>query len=254
MVTTLNRIDFTEVDALQDLERNGFFLYPALLDEHQLQRWLGRCKAAFESPDIGMLRSRGSLYGSRSLLRVMPEVVELAHERSIRSLMRAILGDGWGVVRGLFFDKPPERSWTLPWHRDRTIAVASLESYGACEGFSNPTTKAGIPHLVAPEWLLQRMLTLRIHLDEVTHENGPLVVQPGSHRCEQVDDELATNRDADMVPIHCRAGDVLVMRPLLAHTSQLSMPGTQRHRRIIHLELAPASVLPSPLIWHDFVA
>lgn len=254
MVATVNRIEFSAVDACRELESNGFFLYPRLLDEHQLQRWLGLCKAAFESDDIGTLRSRGSLYGSRSLLRVMPEVVELAHGCSIRSLITEILGEGWGVVRGLFFDKPPDRSWTLPWHRDRTIAVASHEAQAGLEGFSNPTVKAGIPHLVAPQWLLQRMLTLRVHLDEVTHENGPLVVLPGSQRCERADDELATHCDAEMIPIHCGAGNVLVMRPLLAHTSQLSLHGTQRHRRIIHLELAPASILPAPLIWHDFVA
>jgi hypothetical protein len=54
----------------------------------------------------------------------------------------------------------------------------------------SPTVKAGIPHLVAPQWLLERMLTIRVHLDEVTHENGPLVVQPGSHRGERADGQL----------------------------------------------------------------
>ncbi len=253
----MNEIQFAESGAREELEHKGFFLYPKLLDAPQVQRWLSLCKVAFESDDVGMLRSRGSLYGSRSLLRVMPDVVELALEGSLRSLITEILGDGWGVVRGLFFDKPPDRSWTLPWHRDRTIAVAaheSYESFSGIEGFSNPTVKAGIPHLVAPQWLLERMLTIRVHLDEVTHENGPLVVLPGSHRCERADDELATHGEAGVIPIHCAAGDVLVMRPLLAHTSQLSVAGTQRHRRIIHLELAPASILPARLEWQDFIA
>ena len=235
----------------RELELRGCFLYRNLLDEAAINQWSEKSKAAFESEDTGMLRSRGSLYGSRSLLRVLPSVVELAHQCGLQQFIVEALGSGWGVVRGLFFDKPPERSWTLPWHRDRTIAVAAHLNF---EHFTNPTVKAGIPHVIAPQWLLERMLTLRFHLDDVTHENGPLVILPGSHRCELTDDELATSGEGLMLPIHCQAGDVFVMRPLLAHTSLLSAPGTQRHRRVIHLELAPADILPAPLKWHDFIA
>jgi hypothetical protein len=234
----------------QELEQRGCFLQRNLLDDVAVARWLRHCGTAFDTEDSGMLRSRGSLYGSRSLLRVLPNVIELAHQYALRRFIDEVLGSGWGVVRGLFFDKPPERSWTLPWHRDRTIAV---EAHANVEHFTNPTVKAGIPHLVAPQWLLERMLTVRVHLDAVTAENGPLVVLPGSHRCAVSDDELATASEAAMVPIHCQAGDAFVMRPLLAHTSLLSVPGTARHRRTIHLELAPSNVLPPPLQWHAFV-
>lgn len=248
-MTSSNQAAAAYEKELLELEQSGGFVYPSLLDESALSLWTEKCATAFESDDSGMLRSRGSLYGSRSLLRVLPAVVELAHRYELRQFIDQALGEGWGVVRGLFFDKPPERSWTLPWHRDRTITVAE---HVCVNGFTNPTVKAGIPHMIAPQWLLERMLTLRIHLDEVNHENGPLVVVPGSHRCEVSDDELANSEAAKMLPIHCRAGDVFVMRPLLAHTSLLSTPGTLRHRRVIHLELAPAKILPEPLLWHDF--
>jgi ectoine hydroxylase-related dioxygenase (phytanoyl-CoA dioxygenase family) len=179
----------------------------------------------------------------------MPTVVDLAQQTGLKQFVDETLGTDWGVVRGLYFDKPPERSWTLPWHRDRTIAVAV---HANVEHFTNPTVKAGIPHMIAPQWLLEKMLTLRIHLDEVTHENGPLVVLPGSHLCDVTDEELATSGEGLILPILCQAGDVFVMRPLLAHTSLLSTPGTLKHRRVIHLELAPAEILPTPLEWHDF--
>src|SRR5262249_38962320 len=46
-------------------------------------------------------------------------------------------------------------------------------------------------------------------------------------------------------------GDVLLMRPLLAHCSNRSQPGTRRHRRILHLEFAAAAELPDGYAWHD---
>jgi hypothetical protein len=43
------------------------------------------------------------------------------------------------------------------------------------------------------------------------------------------------------------AGDALIMRPLLLHgSSPARKPG---HRRVIHLEFAPADLLPPELRW-----
>jgi ectoine hydroxylase-related dioxygenase (phytanoyl-CoA dioxygenase family) len=43
------------------------------------------------------------------------------------------------------------------------------------------------------------------------------------------------------------AGDALVMRPLLLHAS--SPARKPDHRRVIHLEFAPANLLPAGLSW-----
>jgi hypothetical protein len=51
-----------------------------------------------------------------------------------------------------------------------------------------------------------------------------------------------------------RRGDVLLMRPLLAHASNRSCPGTERHRRILHLEFAASPDLPDDYAWHMFLA
>ena len=73
-----------------------------------------------------------------------------------------VLGEECGLVRGLYFDKPPDQSWSLPWHRDQTIAVA--DNRLPTTYFRNPTKKEGVLHVEAPRELLQQMLTLRIHL------------------------------------------------------------------------------------------
>jgi ectoine hydroxylase-related dioxygenase (phytanoyl-CoA dioxygenase family) len=91
------------------------------------------------------------------------------------------------------------------------------------------------------------MLTLRIHLDDVTEENGPLQVLPGTHaRC-------ARSSARAPVAILAKAGDVLAMRPLLSHCSGVSNPETSRHRRVIHLEFAAIRELPDGYQWYEFV-
>ena len=143
-------------------------------------------------------------------------------------LLEAVLGLGCGLVRGLFFDKPPERSWSLPWHKDLTIAVRDNRLPSRL--FRKPTTKAGVPHVEAPREVLEAMLTVRIHLDDVTEENGPLFVVPGSHRTGKA---LALGGERPQ-GVFVLQGDVLVIRPLVAHSSGNSYAGTNRHRRILH--------------------
>src|SRR5262249_2507786 len=161
-----------------------------------------------------------------------------ARRPPLPEVLDAVLGPGCGLVRVLFFDKPPEASWALPWHKDLTVAVRDNTLPSA--HFGRPTRKAGLPHVEAPAWLLERMLTARVHLDEVTEENGPLRVLPGSHRAGK---ELNAGA-AEPRSILAGRGDVLLMRPLLAHASGHSAPGTARHRRILHLEFAGVRELP----------
>ena len=96
--------------------------------------------------------------------------------------------------------------------------------------------------------LLQRMLTLRLHLDDVDQENGALEVIPGSHQWTGCMAEGIESK----VRIDARAGDVLAMRPLIQHSSAASDPQTRRHRRIVHLEFAADPQLPSGYQWHRF--
>ncbi|MBM3996207.1 MAG: phytanoyl-CoA dioxygenase family protein [Planctomycetes bacterium] len=189
-----------------------------------------------------MRASDGGIYGARNLLQLWPGVASIWKRPHLQALLCEILGPSFGLVRVLFFDKPPENSWALPWHKDRAIAVRDhrLQS----EHFSKPRFRAGVPHVEAPEWLLENMLTLRVHLDDVTEMNGPLKVLPRSHR----GDESATP-----VTILGRRGDVLLMRPLLSHASNASEPGTTQHRRILHFEFSGIEQLPDGFEWHDFV-
>lgn len=232
-------------NSIDHLAQQGFVMLPGIFPPREIDSLVQRLSTSFQMrSDASILRSRGQTYGSRNLLETFPEVSLLMSHPSLRAFAIAILGPTAGIVRTLFFDKPPDRSWSLPWHKDRTIAVKRNDL--PTELFRKPTVKAGMPHVEAPRALLETMLTIRIHLDAMTETNGPLCVIPGSH-CRE-GHELQPP-----VELHAEIGDVLAMRPLLSHSSAMSRPGTTLHRRVIHIETAASAELPDGYEWHSFV-
>ncbi|MCA9195079.1 MAG: phytanoyl-CoA dioxygenase family protein [Planctomycetales bacterium] len=232
-----------------DIERDGFRILPRAVDANVVERLLSVFDDAFsgDSQSVRARSSRGHVYAARNLIESIPEVTTVWQSDPMLGLLREVLGDDLGLVRALFFDKPPERTWNLPWHKDTSISVKDNSTMSP--SFSRPTIKAGVPHVIASDALLRQMLTLRIHLDEVTDENGPLRVIPRSH--------VASDSEGDgvdcSVTIHASPGDVLVMRPMISHASGASVEGTLRHRRILHLEFASNERLPDGYQWHDFI-
>jgi hypothetical protein len=232
----------------RQLETDGYALIPDVFTATEIRSAIGEWEdVLLQNPnEEAILASDGGPpYGSRNLLQLWPRVMELARQVMLRNTLREVLGARAGVVRALFFDKPPGHSWALPWHKDYNVAVVEHGKEGV---FAKPTTKAGVPHVMAPFSLLSNMLTARIHLDDVTARNGPLRVIPGSHCFFQTGED----ETRELAAIHCRAGDVLLMRPLLTHSSGHSQPEAGTHRRIIHLECAMSNELPDDYRWFNF--
>lgn len=238
----------TEPDWCARLEADGYALLPGVFTSDEvagvIAEWGEVCRRHADDPAI-LSGEGGPAYGARNLIHLWPRVVELARVPSLVCPLLQLLGPTAGLVRALFFDKPPGHSWALPWHKDYNVAVKAHRDFRV---FTKPTTKAGVPHVEAPAELLDRMVTARVHLDDMADENGPLRVVPGSHRFYRVEGDP---RRPPTV-IRCRAGDVLLMRPLLTHASSHCDPATDRHRRIIHLECAPSPDLPDGYEWHDY--
>ena len=238
----------TEPDWRATLAADGYVLLGSIFAPDEVRAALAEWAEVWRThaADPAILANDGPAYGARNLLQLWPRVIELARHPRLSEPLLEVLGPAAGVVRVLYFDKPPGHSWALPWHKDYNIAVADHGPEGV---FRKPTTKAGVPHVMAPFKLLSCMVTARIHLDDVTADNGPLRVMPGSHRFyHQGDDEAPETRT-----VQCRAGDVLLMRPLLTHASGHANAEARLHRRIVHLECAPSAELPDGYVWHDFV-
>ena len=87
------------------------------------------------------------------------------------------------AVRAVLFDKTPQSNWSVGWHQDRTIAVVEKVDV---DGFGPWTIKSGITHVEPPFEYIERMITLRIHLDPCGPDNAPLKVSPGSHRLGRI--------------------------------------------------------------------
>jgi hypothetical protein len=235
------------VGPLEQVERDGFTLLPGVFSAAEVEAMRAGLGAALEGGGAGVLGEAGGVYAARNVLSLWPAAAEVWRRPALRGALAGVLGPRFGLVRALFFDKPPQQSWALPWHKDLTIAVR--DNRRPSPRFRKPTRKAGVPHVEAPVEVLRAMLTARVHLDDVSEENGPLKVIPGSHRGGKV-------LELGEVPPHtalAARGDVLLMRPLLAHCSNRSHAGTLRRRRILHLEFAALPELPDGYAWHTYL-
>ncbi len=164
---------------------------------------------------------------------------------SIAALIEPRIGMNARPVRALLFDKRPDNNWALGWHQDRTIEVsARIET----PGFGPWTVKAGRHHVAPPIALLEAMVTVRVHLDDVDADNAPLCVAPGSHRLG-----LLPERDIASVVAHCgtemclaERGHVWLYSTPILHASNAAL--NPRHRRVLQIDFARVA-LPNGLEW-----
>lgn len=183
--------------------------------------------------------------GVRNLLSACSEARELSGSGRVRALAEGILGPGAFVVRAILFDKTPGANWSVPYHQDGTIAVREqLE----VTGFGPWSVKDGVTHVQPPAPILERMVTVRLHIDPCDETNGPLTVLPGSHAHGFLSDLEIARWKAEGRPFvcTCEAGDAILMRPLILHASPKA--ASPAHRRVIHLEYA-IDPLPNGLEW-----
>ena len=235
-------------ETVRQIERDGFAIVAAVFEAGEVEQLQAELCQALSMPNAPVIQRGGEIVGARNLVQLWPGVADVWRRPPLLVLLSEILGLHGGLVRALYFDKPPAQTWSLPWHKDLTIAVR--DNRRDSREFRNPTVKAGVPHVEASQAILESMLTARIHLDDVTEDNGPMTVIPGSHhtgKSMELDEASAQQ-------ILCRRGDALLIRPLVAHNSLCSRPANQRRRRILHLEFAARRELPDGYEWHDFVS
>ncbi|MXO93332.1 phytanoyl-CoA dioxygenase [Erythrobacter arachoides] len=169
----------------------------------------------------------------------------LRPERAVGSLAVALLGDRARPVRAILFDKRPGMNWGLAWHQDRTICV---ERKVETDGFGPWTMKQGIHHVAPPMTVLERMVTLRIHIDDVPATNAPLLVALGSHRLGLVPEpeiERVVERHT-VVECLARAGDVWAYATPILHASRSASGAVSR--RVLQVDFS-AVELPGELMW-----
>lgn len=225
---------------ISDIEREGWAVTPPVVPQLEIDRLLAELVPFADE-------GRG---GVRNLFAVAPSVQALATSPAVRSVAEAVLGPGAFAVRAILFDKTPGANWKVVWHQDLTIAVRGRAHVA---GFGPWSEKAGVVHVQPPAELLERMLAVRVHLDDCGPDNGPVRVLSRSHRVGRLSGSAIDAWRAATTPVDCLVvrGGILAFRPLILHASS---PATVAgHRRVVHIEFA-AEELPEPLEWHSRVA
>lgn len=214
------------------------------LDEHGAELHKG---AALASLDIlERLLSTCSPGRAGTRLYGLAGLADLLHAESlIGSVAANHLGENSRPVRAILFDKTPGANWGLGWHQDRTIAVRDREDL---PDYGPWSIKAGVPHVEPPFAVIQAMVTLRIHLDDVPKQNAPLLIAPGSHRLGRISEPEIADAVGRCGTAMCLAqrGDVWSYSTPILHAST---PSTgHAHRRVLQVDYA-AAPLAAPLEW-----
>ena len=181
--------------------------------------------------------------GARHLLGI-PAVSSLAMDPRMLRLAQTYVGADAIPYRATLFDKSHASNWLVAWHQDLSLPICERNDDPAWGPWS---TKLGVIYAVAPGSVLERVVALRVHLDDSTAENGPLRVLPGSHTRGVLDDNDVQRLAAVITPVDCLApaGGVIAMRPLAVHAS--SKATNDQPRRVLHVEYA-ASLTVAPAV------
>jgi ectoine hydroxylase-related dioxygenase (phytanoyl-CoA dioxygenase family) len=226
----------------EEVHTEGFAIVEDVLSREQVSSLL---RALEHVDDPVSVRRRSGVFAVRNLLDVSREIQDLTESELIRALIEPVLGPVFFPIRGILFDKIADANWNVPWHQDVTIAVQ--ERFDV-DGFGPWSIKSGVLHVQPPAPILEKMLTVRLHLDPCGEDNGALRVIPGSHQLGKIAEGSIEpfRRGSREHVCAVGVGGALLMRPLVLHASYPArVPG---HRRVIHLDFASVS-LPFGLKW-----
>ena len=105
------------------LQQDGYCILEAVFSSDEVVAIQNSIDHATQNDADSALSSRGTIFAARNLIDSIPDLVDVANSPKTRRLLGETLGENFGLVRALYFDKPSNRSWNLPFHKDLTIAV-----------------------------------------------------------------------------------------------------------------------------------
>jgi ectoine hydroxylase-related dioxygenase (phytanoyl-CoA dioxygenase family) len=160
-------------------------------------------------------------------------VARVARDARMMAIAQQILGADAVAFRATLFAKLPDSNWLVGWHQDTALPLRERREVA---GWGPWSVKDGVNYAHAPAEALEKILALRMHLDDSTTDNGPLRVLPGTHaRGVLTDDQMhAIAEHTTSVDCLMPIGGVIAMRPLVIHASSKSR--TEHPRRVLHIE------------------
>ena len=222
---------------------NGFTTLDSIYTTDEVENILQQINQAYTDKET--FRKSNDLFAIRQFLKEVPGVLDTVFNDNLKTLLKELLGDRYFIVKSIYFDKPETSNWYVSYHQDLTISVdKKLE----LTGFEFWTTKQNQFAVQPPLDILQSVVTVRIHLDETNENNGALKVVPKSHlkgiyRPETIDWTIESE-----VSCNVSKGGIMLMKPLLLHSSGRTTNNKQR--RVIHIEFSNQE-LPTQLNWAE---
>jgi len=220
-----------------DFYTNGFTVVTGVIDSDACDR------IASQSTTLA-----SSYPGTRTVLSAQ-WCVSLVDELRANHAVRALLPDEPKAVQCTYFEKSESQNWLVPLHQDLSIPVQERIDADSCSAWS---VKEGVTFVQPPTSVLDKLVAVRLHLDDSILANGPLRVVRGSHqrgRLTSAEAKSLRHASGEVVCL-CPKGGVLVMRPLLLHAS--SKATVSAFRRVLHFVFGPRE-LPYGLRWHTSV-
>ena len=168
-----------------------------------------------------------------NLLKASSQLVDIATNKTLLKLVDLTTAEKMFPVKAFILDKSTANNWEIPWHQDLKIAVKERTGLS---GYLNWSSEAGILHVEPPVEVMDKLLTLRIHLDACDIKNAAIHVIPGSHKLGILSAGQIENLVANTPPYICCAekNSIMLMKPLLVHYSPKS--NSVGPRRILQIE------------------
>ncbi len=211
----------------------GFAIVPGVFTQSEVNHLLNAVSEIESSSKAGIRHALKN-----------PAIKVLAEDQRLLNIAREILGENAFPFRATLFAKSPDANWLVVWHQDTALPLRQKQESA---GWGPWSTKEGIVYAHAPASALQKILALRIHLDDSTEYNGPLKVVPGSHNRGVLSDDQIHDLTLATTNVECvvSRGSVLAMRPLLVHASSKVKDGASR--RVLHIEYSACTSFENDL-------
>jgi len=220
------------MNLVEEVEQGGYAIIPDILSESET----GSLAEELSGADIP--RSRA---GIRHVMRTQA-VSRVANREDILEAVKTILGKDAVPFRATLFDKSPESNWLVMWHQDTALPLLEKKE---SDGWGPWSVKDGVIYAHAPAEALEKVLAVRMHLDDSNLSNGPLRVLPGTHNAGVLTDDQIHKLAENVNSIDCPTprGGLILMKPLIVHASSKS--SSNAPRRVIHIEYAASKeILP----------
>jgi len=227
----------------QEVHQNGFTVIDDIYNGDEIAELINTIDKADQSNPT--FRRTADLFAIRQFLKEVPNVKSIIFNDKLKQLIENIFGDGYFVVKSIYFDKPEQSNWFVAWHQDLTISV---DNKVELSGYTSWTSKHNQFAVQPPIEILEDNFTIRIHLDDTNADNGALKLLPGSHlkkiyRSDGIDWSVENETICDV-----KRGGAMIMRPLLMHASDRTI--NEQKRRVIHIEFSRTE-LPKEISWSE---